>query len=63
MLYMPAAFEALTDERWDEERARERIRMIVTEAQAAFDPVLLWPADDEWDTSGGRATLPLTCLS
>lgn len=62
MLYLPAAFEPLTDEPWDEERVRERIRMIVVDTEAAYEPVQLWPASDEWDTSGGRATLPLTRL-
>lgn len=62
MLYLPEAFEALTDEPWDETRVRERIRMLVADAEAEFDPTQLWPASDDWDTSRGQAALPLTRL-
>jgi hypothetical protein len=62
VLYKPDAFETLTDEPWDEERVREAVRAIVVDADAAFDVVGLWPATEEWDTAGGRATLPLTRL-
>ncbi|MBA2463085.1 MAG: LanC-like protein [Actinobacteria bacterium] len=62
MLYLPDAFEPLTEEPWNEVRVRERIRELVADAESAFDPVTLWPAVDGWDTSGGEATLPLTRL-
>jgi hypothetical protein len=59
VLYDPAAFEPLTDEPWDEARAREGIAAIVTDTDAAFDPDTLWPAH-EWD--GWQAALPLKNL-
>lgn len=48
MLYQPERYEPLTGE-WDEERARESIRAIVADADAAFGAESLWPADD-WDS-------------
>ncbi len=48
MLYSPEEFEPLTDEPWDEERVRAAIRAIVADADAAYDPDALWPAN-EWD--------------
>ena len=48
MLYRPEAFEPLTDRPWDEDAVRNGIRAIVADADRAFDPVALWPAD-EWD--------------
>lgn len=51
MLYAPDEFEPLTDEPWDEERVRAAIRAIVADADAAFDPAGLWPAN-EWDAWG-----------
>ena len=48
MLYDPTAFEPLTDEPWDERRVRAGIQRIVSEAEQAFDPDRLWPAN-EWD--------------
>src|SRR5579862_296313 len=59
MLYDPGAFETLTDEPWDETRARDGIAAIVADADAAFDPDELWPAH-EWD--GYKAALPLKNL-
>jgi hypothetical protein len=59
VLYDPAAFEPLTDEPWDEARARDGIAAIVADADAAFDPDALWPAH-EWD--GWQAALPLKNL-
>src|SRR4029079_11361392 len=59
VLYRPAAFEPLTDEPWDEVRARDGIAAIVADADAAFDPDGLWPAH-EWD--GHNARLPLKNL-
>jgi hypothetical protein len=59
VLYDLEAFEPLTDEPWDAGRARDRIRAIVGEADAAFDPDALWPAE-EWD--GWQATPPMKDL-
>jgi hypothetical protein len=59
VLYDPAAFEPLTDEPWDEARARDGIVALVADADAAFAPDSLWPAH-EWD--GWRAPLPLKNL-
>jgi len=46
VLYAPESFEPLSDEPWDEERVRAGIQAIVADADAAYDPVGLWPADD-----------------
>jgi hypothetical protein len=51
VLYSPDEFEPLTDEPWDDERVRAAIRAIVADADAAFDPAGLWPAN-EWDAWG-----------
>ena len=51
MLFRAEAFESLTEEAWDEERARSGIRAIVADAEERFDPVALWPAE-EWDAWG-----------
>jgi len=59
MLYQPELFEPLTDEPWDEERVRDAIGAIVADADRAFDPEGLWPAD-EWD--GWEAPHPLKDL-
>lgn len=60
MLYRPEAFEALTDELWNEERARSAIREIVADTDEALrGPRLLWRADD-WD--GWQATSPMKNL-
>jgi Lanthionine synthetase C-like protein len=59
VLYRPEAFEALTDEPWNDEGVRAAIRTIVADADAAFDEVQLWPAH-EWD--GWKTPLPLTTL-
>ena len=56
MLYQPEAFEPLTEEPWDEERVRAGIRRIVDEADEAYDPDGLWPAN-EWDVWGSSAPL------
>ena len=56
MLYKPELFEPLTDEPWNEERVRERIRTIVADADAAYSPDTLWPAH-EWDVWGTEAPL------
>jgi Lanthionine synthetase C-like protein len=59
VLYEPAQFEALTDEPWDPARVEDAIAAIVADADAAFDPVQLWPAE-EWD--GWKEPLPLKTL-
>jgi Lanthionine synthetase C-like protein len=59
VLYDPAAFEPLTDEPWNEARARDGIAAIVADADDAFDPARLWPAH-EWD--GWQAALPMKNL-
>jgi hypothetical protein len=59
VLYDPAAFEPLTDEPWDAARVRDAIGAIVADAEAAYDPDELWPAQ-EWD--GYNAPLPLKNL-
>lgn len=59
MLYRPEAHEPLTDEPWREARVRAAIRAVVEDADAAFDPDALWPAD-EWDA--WKTPLPLTSL-
>jgi hypothetical protein len=62
MLFSPENHEPLTEELWDEERVRAAVRDVVADAEAAFDPVGLWPAVEGWDTADGRAKLPLTRL-
>ena len=62
MLFSPQNHEPLIDEQWDEALVRAAVRAVVADAEAAFDPVALWPAVEGWDTGGGRATLPLTRL-
>jgi hypothetical protein len=59
MLYEPQRFEPLTDAPWDEEGVRTAIRAIVADADEAFDPDALWPAD-EWDA--WQTPTPLTSL-
>jgi hypothetical protein len=59
VLYDPSAFEQLTDKPWDEARARDGIAALVADADAAFDPVALWPAH-EWD--GWNAPQPMKNL-
>jgi hypothetical protein len=59
VLFDAAAFEPLTDEPWDDKRVRAVIRTIVADANAAFDPVGLWPAND-WDA--WQAPTPLKSL-
>jgi hypothetical protein len=48
VLYDPALHEPLTDEGWDEQRVRARIRAIADNAVASYDPETLWPAH-AWD--------------
>jgi hypothetical protein len=61
VLFSPESHEPLTEEPWDDARVRARLRELVADAEAAFDPVGLWPALDGWDTRGDP-TLPLTRL-
>jgi lantibiotic modifying enzyme len=49
VLFQPELHEPLTDQAWDDDRAREAIRGIVADADRAFDPDGLWPAE-EWDS-------------
>jgi hypothetical protein len=60
VLYKPEFFEPLTEAPWDEGRVRAGVSEIVAEAEAAFDPVALWLADEE--DLGGVARAPLTTL-
>src|SRR6266508_126531 len=48
MLYRPDAFETLSERPWDEVWVRAAVAEIVTDADRACRPKLLWPAD-EWD--------------
>src|SRR5205085_4342297 len=59
VLYEPAQFEPLTAEPWDPGRVEDAIATIVADADAAFDPGVLWPAH-EWD--GWEEPLPLKNL-
>ena len=59
MLYRPEAFEPLADEPWDEAGVRTAIAAIVSDADEAFDPETLWPAN-EWDA--WQSTSPLKDL-
>ncbi|HEY7148000.1 MAG TPA: LanC-like protein [Gaiellaceae bacterium] len=59
MLYDRANHEPLTDEAWDAEQARRRIREIVADADRAYDAERLWPAA-EWDV--WQATAPMKDL-
>jgi lanthionine synthetase-like protein len=59
VLYESEQFEPLTDEPWDPARVADAIAAIVADADAAFDPDGLWPAE-EWD--GWQEPLPLKCL-
>ena len=49
MLYRPEAFDALTDRPWDEAWVRGEIERIAADADSAYDPEALWPAE-EWDS-------------
>jgi hypothetical protein len=59
VLYESAQFEPLTEEPWDPARVADAISAIVADADTAFDPEALWPAD-EWD--GWEEPLPLKNL-
>src|SRR5918912_4292581 len=59
MLYRREAFEPLIEERWNEAHIRAAIADIVADADAAFDPNGLWPAN-EWDA--WQSTPPLKDL-
>jgi hypothetical protein len=49
VLFEPELHEPLTEDAWGEDRARDAIRVIVADADRAFDPDGLWPAA-EWDS-------------
>ena len=49
VLYRPEAFDPLTERAWDEDWVRRELGRIVADADAAYDPVALWPAE-EWDS-------------
>jgi hypothetical protein len=59
VLYNPDVFEPLTDEPWNEARVRDGIQAIVDDADQAYDPDGLWPAQ-EWDA--WNSTPPLKDL-
>ena len=59
MLFQPELHEPLTGTTWDDNRSRASIRAIVADADRAFDPVGLWPAE-EWDS--WQTTPPLKDL-
>jgi hypothetical protein len=59
VLYNPDAYEPLTDEPWNEARVRDGIQAIVSDADEAYDPDGLWPAQ-EWDA--WNSTPPLKDL-
>jgi hypothetical protein len=58
-LYRPESFEPLTDDPWNEERVLTAIRAIVADADVAYGPDRLWPAN-EWDA--WQTPVPLKCL-
>ena len=49
VLFRPELHEPLIDKAWGKNSARDAIRGIVADADASFDPVGLWPAE-EWET-------------
>ena len=54
MLWRPDLHEPLTDRTWNDAWAREAVRAIVADVEAAFDPDGLWPphdADAWWKSS------------
>ena len=59
MLYEPTRFDALIDKPWLPARIEDAIAAIVADADAAFDPIALWPAH-EWDAR--EKLLPLSGL-
>jgi len=59
VLFSPESHEPLIAEAWDEERVRRGILDVVADAEAAFEPGGLWPAED-WDARSARP--PLTHL-
>jgi Lanthionine synthetase C-like protein len=61
-LYLPEAFEPLTDDPWDDDRVRTAIRALVGDAEETFDEDALWAPVEDWDAAFGSAPLPLTTL-
>ncbi|HEU4612979.1 MAG TPA: LanC-like protein, partial [Kofleriaceae bacterium] len=62
MLWDPDRHEPLIDQRWDEEVARDGIRALAADAEAAFDEATLWPMHTLDDpTSNGVPWTSLYC--
>jgi len=59
VLFRPELHEQPSGAEWSEARVRDAVAAIVADADAAYDPVDLWPAH-EWD--GWSAALPLKNL-
>jgi hypothetical protein len=59
VLYLPDAFEPLTEASWVEDDVRAAIGEIVADADWACRPKRLWPAE-EWD--GWQSPKPLKTL-
>jgi lanthionine synthetase-like protein len=57
MLWHAENHEPLTETRWDEGDARDRIAAIAADVDRAYDPENLWPANDEWDAWGSPVPL------
>ena len=57
--FLIRGFDPLIDEPWVPARVEDAIAGIVSDADAAFDPELLWPAQ-EWD--GWEETMQLKSL-
>jgi hypothetical protein len=56
-LYLPEAFEPLTETRWSEHEARAGIREIVADVEQAYrGPTLFWPTH-EWDRWHGTSPM------
>jgi Lanthionine synthetase C-like protein len=61
VVIQPEHFELLSEEPWAPARVEDAIAAIVADAEAAFDQVALWPAD-EWDAYIYREGHPLKVL-
>jgi hypothetical protein len=59
VLYRAEKFDPVTDRPWNDGWVREQIEGIVADADAAYDAVALWPAED-WDS--WQAATPLKAL-
>jgi hypothetical protein len=54
VLYEPTQFEPLIEEAWEPARVESAIAEIVSDADAAFDPGALWPADESDESREGQ---------